>query len=192
MIDTKLLVKRIRFKLHDNDETDFSDYDIINALNEALTYIGQSQSLANSDFMEKSRIYDSCLYGEMNFPFVGYPLPDDFATLVSITRMDGYKLHPTEASNIPKENEYKITGDRVYTGAKNFMLVYKRTLEPLSDFEEDIDLPNFCAEIIVKTVVMILNQAETDIMLKAMDDTARSIIPRRRYAGAQMSMQFKV
>lgn len=192
MINTKQLVRRIRYKVNDNDETAYSDYDIINALNEALSYIGQSQSLVNSDFMEKTRVYDEAIYATPMFSCFGYSLPDDFATLVSVTRKDGYKLHPTEASNIPSETEYKITGDKIFSGSKCFMLVYKKILDPITDFDEDIDLPVFCAELIVKTAVMILTQAETDVMMKAIDDTARSIIPRRRYAGAQMNMPFKV
>lgn len=192
MIKTKKIVKRVRYKTGDNNEFTYSDYDILNALNEALAYITQSQSLVNSDFVEKTRFYDVNQYGEISFKFRGVPLPDDYSTLVSVSRDDSYKLHPTESSNIPNETEYKITGDRIYTGCPRFMMVYKSMLEPISNFDEDIELPAFCTELVVKTTVMILNQAKTDISLKVIDDTARSIIPRRRYAGAQMSMQFKV
>ena len=49
-IAAKEVLHLVRFKQQDHNEIKFSDYDIKNALNEALRYIVQSQALQNSDF----------------------------------------------------------------------------------------------------------------------------------------------
>jgi len=191
MIEAKKVIRLVRYKVADNDETKYSNYDIYNALNEALRYITQSQALVNSDFLEKMRIYDESNHCDTcSFVLEGVALPDDYVTLVGITRLYGRKLKPTETTNIPNEIEYKITNDRVYTGAKAFVIAYKKSIPEITSETDDIELPIFCLDAIVKTTVLILEQAETDILMQTVDTVAKSIVPRRRYVGAETKMPF--
>lgn len=183
----------IRNKLNDFNEAQYSEYEVFMALNEALRYITQSQALMNSDFLEKTRRFDEDNFGcNHSFALDGIALPDDYITLVGITRPDGRKLKPTEITNIPNDKEYKITSDRLYTGAKSIVIAYKMSVPDVSNDTDYIELPTFLIDIIVKTAVMILQQAETDILMKAVDTVTRSIVPRRRYIGAEIKMPFRV
>lgn len=51
MITAKSLKSLIRYKLKDNNEVTYSDYDILQALNEVLRYV--NQYYLNTDFLEK-------------------------------------------------------------------------------------------------------------------------------------------
>lgn len=191
MIDVKKALRLIRYKVADTEERQYSDYDVMYALNEAIRYITQSKALVNSDFLEKIRMYNEC---DCQFPkmfaIMGVPLPEDYITLVGVTRLDGRKLKPTEITNIPSDIEYKITNDKIYTGATAFVLAYKKSIPEITEESDEIELPNFLLDAIVKTSVMILQQAETDILMQVVDDVTRSIVPRRRYVGAETKMPF--
>ena len=211
MILAKDILRLVRFKQKDNNETLFSDYDIKNSLNEALRYIGQSQALQNSDFLlsfqhyneddinaaikeENEAFPDEPQQPLINFQLNGVELPTDYQILSGINRVkDHYSMRPCDASRIPSINEYKIVGEKIYSGCRDFTLGYKRTLSTVQDIETDsIDLPTFCTDLVVKITCMILNQAESDILLQTIDSTARAIIPRRRYNNAQTKMPFIV
>lgn len=212
MIPAKDILRLVRFKQKDNNEILFSDYDIKNCMNEALRYIVQSQALQNSDFLLSFQRYNE---GEMNatieeenetvieehlkeplvnFQLDGVALPADYQILSGVNRIqDQYSLRPCDASSIPTVNEYKIVGDKIYSGCRDFMLGYKKTLTAVQDIETDsIELPTFCTDLVVKITCMILNQAESDILLQTIDSTARAIVPRRRYNNAQTKMPFIV
>ena len=55
MITAKSLKQLIRYKLGDNNEVQYSDYDILQAINEVLRYV--NQYYINSDFLEKVQHY---------------------------------------------------------------------------------------------------------------------------------------
>ena len=211
MIPAKDILRLVRFKQKDNNEILFSDYDIKNSLNEALRYIGQSQALQNSDFLLSFQRYnedeinaaieeENQAYPEspqqplINFQLDGVDLPTDYQILSGINRCkDYYSMRPCDANCIPTINEYKIVGEKIYSGCRDFNLGYKKTLSTVQDIETDsIDLPTFCTDLVVKITCMILNQAESDILLQAIDSTARAIVPRRRYNNAQTKMPFIV
>lgn len=211
MIPAKEILQLVRFKQKDNNEILFSDYDIKNSLNEALRYIGQSQALQNSDFLLSFQRYnedeinaaieeENQAYPEgpqqplINFQFDGVELPKDYQILSGINRYkDHYSMRPCDAGSIPTINEYKIVGEKIYSGCRDFMLGYKKTLSAVQDMESDnIELPTFCTDLVVKITCMILNQAESDILLQTIDSTARAIVPRRRYNNAQTKMPFIV
>lgn len=208
MIEAKKILKLIRYKLGDNNEIEFSDYDIKNALNEALRYIVQEQTMQNSDFLEVSNLFDEV---EMNkelleakeseepaeetelydFRLKGLDLPEDFSTIAGVTDVYGRDLRPCDSTKIPRRMEYKVMGEKIYVGVPVFVLTYKRVLDEVKSFDEDIiELPLFCTDLIVKVACMILRQAETDIMLDVIEKTATALIPRRRYNNAEMKMPF--
>lgn len=212
MIEAKEILRLVRYKQLDNNEIRFSDYDIKNALNESLRYIGQSQALQNSDFLLKLQKYNELEINaqidadnadieneEDKIPYIdfqlsGIDLPDDYQILAGITRIDnGYSMRPCDAARIPNEYEYKVVGDKIYSGCRAFDMTYKRTLASVDDIEQgQVELPAFCLDLIVKITGLILNQAENDVLLHTVESTARAIIPRRRYNNMQFKMPFMV
>lgn len=208
-IAAKEVLRMVRYKQYDNNEIKFSDYDVQNALNEALRYIVQSQSLQNSDFLDTVKYYSEEEINKgiaaanedlpedeqqplISFKKDGVELPDDYQVISGVTRaFDGYPLYPIDVTNVPNPKQYKVLGGKIYAGVPAFYLTYKRTISSVNDFDNDIiDLPVFCLDLIVKITGMILNQAENDILLKTIDSTAYAIIPRRKYNNARMRMPF--
>lgn len=214
MIKAKDILRTVRYKVKDNDEILYSDYDIKNAMNEALRYIVQSHSLRNSDYLEVNVNFDQDAlnqeimeYNEAimqqpeyseddlkplyDFRKTGIDLPEDFLVLGGVTRGDGYLMRPCDSSRIPAITEYKIMGDKIYSGSKSFRFTYKRSILAVSDLENDvIDLPEFCFDLVVKITNMIMNQAENDILLKTIESMAKAVIPKRKYNNAQIRMPF--
>lgn len=208
-IAAKEVLHLVRFKQQDHNEIKFSDYDIKNALNEALRYIVQSQALQNSDFLDAVKYYSEEEINKeiaaanedlpedeqkplISFKKDGVELPEDYQVVSGVNRaFDGYPLYPIDITNVPNPKQYKVLGGKIYAGVPAFYLTYKKTIGSVKDFNEDvIDLPAFCLDLIIKVTGMILNQAENDILLKTIDSTANAIIPRRKYNNARIRMPF--
>lgn len=204
-------VKRlIRFKEKDNNEIRFSDYEIKMVVNECIRYLNNSLALQNSDFLEKSLDFvEADMNAEVakeneglpeeewkplyNFEVDGVDLPEDYITLVSIMRMrDGYMMSPVESIKQPLEGQYKVVGDKLYSGTPAFKLLYKAAITEVQNDTDSIELPFVFKDVIVKLSCMILNNAQTDVLMQAVDDAVRAIVPRRRYRNARIKMPFKV
>ena len=129
-----------------------------------------------------------------DFKNTGVELPSDFITLQSVMRLpDGYIMSPTEGIKTPEPWEYKVMGDRLYLGAPYAKILYKAGIPEFKDNANTIDVPNIFKDAIVKGAIMILeNNAETDVLMEAFEDVLSSIVPRRRYANARIRMPFKV
>ena len=209
MIDAKEIKGLVRYKEKDNNEIKWSDYDIKNALNEALRYINQSRGLQNSDFLEKEYIVDiheinKAIEEEnaaneeqkppIDFAKDGVELPADYLVLVGIIRMnDGHELKPSEAVRIPDARQYKILGNKIYSGAESVKMVYRYFIPSINDNETDkIELPLFLKDCIVKMTCLILNQAETDTLLQSVNSIVSAVIPERRYKNLEKKMPFFV
>lgn len=212
MIAVAELVRLIRFKQKDNNEIKFSDYDIIQALNECIRYVNQSFAMKNSDFLEKVTTYNqddlnaqvavlnsqlaegetpTALY---DFALTGAELPDDFLSLVSLIRYsDNYKLIPVEAIAPVEYNTYKIVGERIYVGCGTFNMLYRASIAEISTLADNVQLPVFFKDCLAKLTGMILNNnAETDVMMQAVEDTVSALIPKRRYTNVRTKMPFYV
>ncbi len=217
-INVKKLLYRIRYKAKDLDEVLFSDYDVLEALNECLRYLNQDKAMKNSDFLEKIQHY---VQDDMNaeviawneehpdeepkplydFPVTGAELPEDMISMVDIMRLkDGYHLHPipaVEQINPHQCGQYKVINGRIYTNT-NFDMLYRAEIpqlkfSELSDPEKIIELPEIFSELLVKVTVMILLQnPETDILASEISRVTDSLIPGRRYNNIKVRMPFKV
>jgi len=216
-INVKNLISKIRYKVKDYNEIVYSDYDVIEAVNECIRYLNQVKALKNSDFLEKIR---HCVQADMNaeiaryneenpddqkpfYDFVetGVELPDDMISIVDIIRLkDGYHLHPipaVEQINPHVGGQYKIVNNRIYTNV-DFDLLYRAeiqqiTLNSLSDSEAIVELPAVFTDLLIKISVMILtNTADNDVMAQEVSRIADNIIPQRRYNNISVRMPFKV
>lgn len=210
-ITYKEVRKLVRYKLKDNNEVRFSDYEIKEAFNECLRFFNSSYALQNSDFLEKSVTYDeekmnteirdqnAGLPEEEQFPlydfkFKGLDLPDDFITLQHIMREpDGYIMQPVSSIKDPLDWQYKITGNKLYLGCPTVKMLYKAAIIEVKYETDILELPVVFKDALVKITCMILeNTAGTDVMAEAVDDVVSRIVPRRRYANARIKMPWKV
>lgn len=210
-ITYKELRRLIRYKLKDNNEIRFSDYEIKEAFNECIRYFNSSYALQNSDFLEKAVTYDEEAMNteirEQNeqlpedeqlplydFKVEGVDLPDDFITLQHLMRQpDGYIMQPVASIKDPMEWQYKITGNKLYLGCPVVKMVYKAAITEIKSEGDSLDLPFSFKDALVKITCMILeNTSGTDVMAEAVDDVVSRIVPRRRYANARIKMPWKV
>jgi hypothetical protein len=217
-INVKRLVYRIRFKVKDMDEVTYSDYDVMEAVNECIRYLNQDKALKNSDFLEKVRHY---VQEEMNaevaawneahpteepkplydFPQTGAELPEDLITMVDIIRLkDGYHMSPipaVEQINPHTSGQFKVVNGRIYANT-DFDLLYRAeiaqiTLADMSDSEAIIELPEVFSDLLAKVAVMILtNTADNDVMAKEVSRVTDNLITGRRYNNIKVRMPFIV
>lgn len=200
------LVNAIRFKQKDHNEVRFSDYDVMQSLNEAIRYINQSNALRNSDFLENMAFYH---LQEMNeevekwneehpeepkekVDFAkGVDLPEDFLMIVSIRDRHGHPLHPCPAGVPPRHHQYKIVGKKIYLHNDADML-YRYSV-PAAKIDGEIDLPSIFFDPIVKVTGMILNQSpDSDVMMQEVNTIVESLIPARRYSNIDPPLPFYV
>lgn len=217
-IKVKDLIYKIRYKAKDFNEILYSDFDIIEAVNECIRYLNQEKALRNSDFLEKTHHY---VESEMNaeiaeqneglpdgeklplydFAKDGVELPEDMITIVDIMRLkDAYHLHPipaVEEINPHDCGQYKIVNGKIYANA-DFVLLYRAeigqiTLNDLSDGDAVVELPSVFTDLLVKVSVMILtNTTDTDVMAQEVSRVANNLITGRRYNNIKTRMPFKV
>jgi hypothetical protein len=206
MIPVQDIIKLIRFKQQDNNEVKFSDYDIIQSLNECLRYVNQSYAMQNSDFLEKVITIDEDdinqainadnLKNGTSNPYIdlsvdGTNLPDDFLTIVSVIRdLDGPPMSPCEAVKRPLFWQYKIIGGKIYVGWHCVTVLYRSSIDGVSA-DSSIALPTFFKDSIVKITGMILsNNADGDTMMQMVNETVADLVPRRRYSNVKTRMPF--
>ena len=217
-INVEKLVYRIRYKAKDMDAVLYSDYDVLEAINECIRNLNQEKALKNSDFLEKRIYYNEAemnaeitKYNEehpdeepkelLNFVETGVELPEDLITLVDITRgRDGYHLSPipaVESINPHYQNQYKIIDGKIYTNT-DFYLLYRAEIAQLkfadlSDKEAVVELPEVFTDLVVKIAVMILlNATDVDLMQREISRVADNLIPGRRYNNIKVRMPFIV
>ena len=117
MIKAKKILRLIRNKVKDNNEVQFSDYDVLDAMNECIRYLNMNYALKNSDFLERVKKYRQDEMGIV-FSTDGAELPEDFVSLVSVIRArDGYHLSPvTAGEDMDKHKLQSIGGYKVFAG----------------------------------------------------------------------------
>lgn len=187
MIEAKDIIRAIRFKADDNNETKFSDYDIINAINEVLDLMNNSLALLNSDFLEKKKVYETQDADEVE---KGFRLPYDFVTLVGITEnKHGLKLRPCSVEDKPRWHQYKIIGEKIYTKVLSFTIYYRCRIEDITSEKDTIMLPMAFKRPIVNLSLLVLTKAKTELQ-DAVNDAVANIVPRRRYVNARIKMPF--
>ena len=216
MITAKSLKQLIRYKLGDNNEVQYSDYDILQAINEVLRYV--NQYYINSDFLEKVQHYRQ---DEMNaeideynaslstdpsdetaekptpkehidMPITGVDLPDDFLTLVRIVDGHGRDLHPGDAIRPPLWDEYKIFRNKLYAGVKDVDMLYNAAFLSITDLDTGtVELPAVFLDVLCKLSCMVLTQTpDGDTMQQAVEAALANVVPMRKYANTEKRMPF--
>lgn len=216
MITAKSLKQLIRYKLGDNNEVQYSDYDILQAINEVLRYV--NQYYINSDFLEKVQHYrqddmnreideyNASLSTDpsdetavkptqkehIDMPITGVDLPEDFLTLVRIVDGHGRDLHPGDAIRPPRRDEYKIFRNKLYAGVKDVDMLYNAAFLSITDLDTGtVELPAVFLDVLCKLSCMVLTQTpDGDTMQQAVEAALANVVPMRKYANTEKRMPF--
>ena len=189
MIEVRKIANKIRYKQKDVNETTYSDYDILQALNECIEYLNKSYALQNSDFLEKARQYNLTT-AELTS---GIKLPGDFITIMKVLRQGDKKpLKVVPVGDELNDDAYFISGNRLYSGEKTITLIYKAAIAEIETLDDELLLPVVFSNAIVNLTVMIMNNTDTVALTQAVNDATESIIPRRRYSNVKQKMPFIV
>lgn len=193
------LKRQIRTAQNDYSAVKYSDYDIKNAVNRALRYISKALALQNADFNEKSVVVTQVVTvnnDSENNVQEGFPLPNDFVSLVSIyenAERDKNKQLVCAPVNSKLERwQYKIFNNTIYIGCQEARMVYKASLGQVATDNDTIALPDMYLDDIVDIASMVLQQANLSELQGAIDALVDRIVPRRRYSGAQLYANWKV
>lgn len=190
MIKANKILRMVRRKVKDNNEVQYSDYDVLDALNECIRYISMDFSMKNSDFLEKIKKYRQ---DEMGVDFSsGVDLPSDFLTLVSVIRVrDGYHMSPIPAGEKVSCGGYKVFAGKIFCST-DFTITYRAQIGQVKDFTTDeIGLPEVFTDTLVKITCMILqDNPDTDVMMREISRLTDSLIPSRRYSNVKRRMPF--
>ncbi|MGE1061197.1 hypothetical protein NXG27_00905 [Megasphaera paucivorans] len=207
MISVKELMKLIRYKTKDNNAVQFSDYDIIQALNECIRYVNQYYALANSDFLEKAvhiredtinaqidadNVANNTSVPHIDMRMTGINLPDDFIDIVAIERTwNRVQLEPCQSIRDPLPHQYKIVGGKLYAGVKDLDMVYNAAIAGVKTETDNVNIPDIFKDALCKISCTILaNNPNGDTMAQAVEDVLSNIVPRRKYTNAHRQMPF--
>ena len=205
MIKAKDIINLVRYQLKDNNAVQYSDYDVMQALNSCLRYM--NQYYINSDFLEQVVYYREdeinaqideanqtadTPVAHVSMKLTGVDLPDDFLSLVRVVReRDGVDMHPCQAIKTPWPREYKILQNKIYAGVKDIAVMYNIELKAVSSIDDTINLPGIFRDALAKlTCTILANNPDTDTMQSAFEDVLRSIVPLRRYSNMRKKMPF--
>ena len=187
-IEVSKLIRKIRLKAMDFDEIKYTDYQIINAINDVIEYINMSYALQNSDFLEKAKEYHLSS-DELN---KGVKLPYDFLTLVGVNAYEkGMPMRVVVATKMPVFDEYKIVGGKIISGLPDFVITYRKKIEEVETANDEIDLPAVFEPLLRNFAFSALTDGN-DALLQNIEQALESIVPARRYTHARIKMPFIV
>lgn len=178
-----ILAVRMAPEIKDMDAARYSDYDILQALNETAAYIYSILAEQTSSLLDKRVELQRAGTDD------GYLLPDDFLQLVNAYDADGRVMRARAKGQELTEHTYRIVGSKLYTKSKAVTMDYKPFFVELTvdDLEQEMDLPPFFKTLIKKAVVLLLqagSQQDTDALqlisdgvLKLVGNMAYSQIP---------------
>ena len=181
-----ILAVRMAPEIKDMDAARYSDYDILQALNETAAYIYSILAEQTSSLLDKRVELQRAGTDD------GYLLPDDFLQLVNAYDADGRVMRTRAKGQDLTEHTYRIVGSKLYTKSKAVTMDYKPFFVELTvdDLEQEMDLPPFFKTLIKKAVVLLLqagSQQDTDVLqlisdgvLKIVGNMAYSQIPDAR------------
>lgn len=178
-----ILAVRMAPEIKDMDAAHYSDYDILQALNETAAYIYCTLAEQTSSLLDKRVELQRVGTDD------GYLLPDDFLQLVNAYDADERVMRARAKGQDLTEHTYRIVGSKLYTKSKVVTMDYKPFFVELTmdDLEKEMDLPPFFKTLIKKAVVLLLqagSQQDTDALqlisngvLKLVGNMAYSQIP---------------
>lgn len=178
-----ILAVRMAPEIKDMDAAHYSDYDILQAINETAAYIYSILAEQTSSLLDRRAELQRAGTGD------GYLLPDDFLQLVNAYDADERVMRARAKGQDLTEHTYRIVGSKLYTKSKAVTMDYKPFFLELTvdDLEQEMDLPPFFKTLFKKAVILLLqagDQQDTDALqlisdgvLKLVGNMAYSQIP---------------
>lgn len=175
-----ILAVRMAPEIKDMDAAHYSDYDILQALNETAAYIYGILAEQTSSLLDKRVELQRAGTDD------GYLLPDDFLQLVNAYDADGRVMRARAKGQDLTEHTYRIVGSKLYTKSKTVTMDYKPFFVELTmdDLEQEMDLPPFFKNLVKKAVVLLLqagSQQDTDV-LQLISDGVLKIVGNMAYS----------
>ena len=135
-----ILAVRMAPEIKDMDAAHYSDYDILQALNEVAAYLYNVLAEQTSSLLDKRTELQKVEDNDE-----GFVLPDDFLQIVSAYDGDARVMEPQMKDGKLTEHSYRIVGAKLYTKSKAVTLVYKPFFVDFTanDLKKDMDLPPF-------------------------------------------------
>lgn len=178
-----ILAVRMAPEIKDMDAAHYSDYDILQALNETAAYIYSILAEQTSSLLDKRAELQRAGTDDW------YLLPDDFLQIVNAYDADERVMRARAKGQELTEHTYRIVGSKLYTKSKAVTMDYKPFFVELTmdDLEKEMELPPFFKALIKKAVILLLragDQQDTDALqlisdgvLKLVGNMAYSQIP---------------
>lgn len=178
-----ILAVRMSPEIKDMDAAHYSDYDILQTLNETAAYIYNILAEQTSSLLDKRAELQRAGTDD------GYLLPDDFLQLVNAYDADERVMRARAKGQELTEHTYRIVGSKLYTKSKAVTMDYKPFFVELTmdDLEKEMELPPFFKTLIKKAVILLLqagSQQDPDVLqlisdgvLKLVGNMAYSQIP---------------
>ena len=178
-----ILAVRMAPEIKDMDAAHYSDYDILQALNETAAYIYSILAEQTSSLLDKRAELQRVGTDD------GYLLPVDFLQIMNAYDADRRVMRARAKGQELTEHTYRIVGSKLYTKSKAVTMDYKPFFVELTmdDLEKEMDLPPFFKNLIKKAVILLLQaggQQDTDVLqlisdgvLKLVGNMAYSQIP---------------
>lgn len=170
-----ILAVRMAPEIKDMDAARYSDYDILQALNETAAYIYCTLAEQTSSLLDKrAELTKAEGDGE------GFVLPEDFLQIVSAYNGDARVMEPQTKDGELTEHSYRIVGAKLYSKSKAVTMDYKPFFVELTmdDLEKEMDLPPFFKTLIKKAVILILQgsgQQDTAVLQLIADGMAKIV-----------------
>ena len=175
-----ILAARMAPEIKDMDAAHYSDYDILQALNETAAYIYSILAEQTSSLLDKRAELQRAGTDD------GYLLPDDFLQLVNAYDADERVMRARAKGQDLTEHTYRIVGSKLYTKSKAVTMDYKPFFVEITmeDLEQEMDLPPFFKTLIKKAVILLLQaggQQDTDA-LQLISDGVLKIVGNMAYS----------
>ena len=167
MITRTDLFTRVRRLLGDEDIRTWSDYELANATDDALSYLSRHLAFLGSDLTTESVILAD-----------GDTLPDDFVTLRAVCDTQGRPLIPVHIGLAVADGGYRIENSTFCTKG-HALVTYQKRL-PLFGDSDSLDLPASLTDTLAKAVVLTLSGADDTARQKALAEDDLLLTRRMR------------
>lgn len=169
-----ILAVRMAPEIKDMDAAHYSDYDILQALNETASYIYSILAEQTSSLLDKRAELQRAGTDD------GYLLPVDFLQIVNAYDADGRVMQARAKGQELTEHTYRIVGSKLYTKSKAVTMDYKPFFVEftMDDIEKEMELPLFFKALLKKAVILLLQaggQQDTDVLQLVLDGVLKLV-----------------
>lgn len=169
-----ILAVRMAPEIKDVDAAHYSDYDILQSLNEVAAYLYNTLAEQTSSLLDKRAELQRAGTDDV------YLLPVDFLQLVNAYDADGRVMQARAKGQKLTEHTYRIVGSKLYTKSKAVTMEYKPFFVEftMDDIEKEMELPLFFKALLKKAIIFHLQaggQQDTDVLQLVLDGVLKLV-----------------